>query len=343
MVDKMPDFLELLTKEERFATLWDNILLLHDKSRGQLPASKLGVTFTECLDPDPDEWSIWRVLPWFFSTIAVAAFVMMCFALYDGKYATLWLSPFLIAFFLTWYFYKRRYHPSDRQLERCLRTQQQFDWYGSLEKSRRDFELGKKTALSDPEDSTTIIPAKRFEGINGLRLIIKSGAMGAEAREEQLFTELEMRETPYHASSKQRFEENGEQPQVSPKALMEQSLPMKPGTRKRNAIAHPFELVQALYFPVFLEDFLKDWNKPLSEKKQFRAVNLVLFDIIKEDPNLSIKELMEKVRAAALDNYQVHLQYSDEILAKIVGKSAEGKYGAFKKYALKRLAEMRAP
>lgn len=88
---------------------------------------------------------------------------------------------------------------------------------------------------------------------------------------------------------------------------------------------------------------MKDWNKPLSEKKQFRAVNLVLFDIIKEDPNLSIKELMEKVRAAALDNYQVHLQYSDEILAKIVGKSAEGKYGAFKKYALKRLAEMRAP
>ncbi|MGB3470010.1 MAG: hypothetical protein WBA51_04235 [Erythrobacter sp.] len=106
MANDLNEALDLRTWDERYVTLWDDILMEYGEERGQLPASKLGVEFTECLDPDPDEWSIGRVLPWVFSAITFVAFLMICFALYDGKFATLWVSLFVIASFLKWYSHK---------------------------------------------------------------------------------------------------------------------------------------------------------------------------------------------------------------------------------------------
>lgn len=340
MVIGVNESLDLRTREERFATLWDDILIEHGEERGQLPASKLGVEFTECLDPDPDEWSIGRMLQWVFSAITFAAFLMMCFALYDGKFATLWMSLFVIATFLTWYSYRRRNHPNSRQLERCLTTEHQFEWYVRLEKRRSDYELGKKSAFADPDEPNGTLPAVRFEGLEGLRLIVRSGSMGAAAQGRLLLTELEAREMHEKASEIDKSKEDGEQSEEQREAVTEPSLPMQQGIRKRSSRPHPFEMVAVLYFSDFLEDFLEGWDKPQSEKDQYRAANLVLFDMINKDPNLSIKKLMEGVRASALAVHKVHLHYSDDILAKIVGKSAEGTYGAFKKYVLERSRQL---
>lgn len=340
MITGVNEALDLRAREERFATLWDDILIEHGEERGQLPASKLGVEFTECLDPDPDEWSIRRVLQWVFSAITFAAFLMMCFALYDGKFASLWMSLFVIAAFLTWYFYKRRNHPNNRQLERCLATEQQFEWYVRLEKRRSDYEFGKKSALADPDELTSTLPAARFKGLEGLRLIVRSGSMEAAVQGRLFLTELDAWEMHEKASDIDKSEEDGEQLDEQREAPTEPALPMQQGIRKRSSLPHPFEMVAALYFPDFLEDFLESWDKPQSEKDQFRAANLVLFDMINKDQNLSIKKLMEGVRATALKVHDVHLHYSDDILAKIVGKSAEGTYGAFKKYVLERSRQL---
>lgn len=340
MVTGVNETFDLRTREERFATLWDDILIEHGEERGQLPASKLGVEFTECLDPDPDEWSIGRVFQWVFSAITFAAFLMMCFSLYDGKFATLWMSLFVIAAFLTWYSYQRRNHPNNRQLERCLATKQQFEWYVRLEKRRSDYELGKKSALPDPDEPTGTLPAARFEGLEGLRLIVRSGSMGAATQGGLFFTELEVREVHKQGSDLGIVEQGGEQSDEPQEAFAESPLPMQSGVRKRSERPHPFEIVVALYFPDFLKDFLDNWDKPQAEKDQFRALNLVLFDLISTDPNMSIKDLIRNVRELTVAYHGIHLQYSDNILAKIVGKSAEGPYGAFKKYLLERSRQL---
>ncbi|MGB3470009.1 MAG: hypothetical protein WBA51_04230 [Erythrobacter sp.] len=138
-----------------------------------------------------------------------------------------------------------------------MATEQQFEWFVRLEKRRSDYELGKKLAFADPDELIGTLPAAHFQGLEGLRLIIRSASMGAAAQGGLFFTELEVRKMHEQASDMEKAQDGGEQFDEPREMLTESPLPMGPGFRKRSERPHPFEMVAALFFPDFLEDFLE--------------------------------------------------------------------------------------
>jgi hypothetical protein len=176
-------------------------------------------------------------------------------------------------------------------------------------------------------DGASIIKKEDFVGLNGLRLILRSGAIDACEQTRALFVEA-----PRAAVSELADNAPKEVPPVRDRGSNK-------GSRSASAAVgreaeHPFAGIDYLAFEEALDQYLQSAHKTQTEKQQFRFVNLKAWELVERDPCLQIGTIANKVRESAKTHY-LHIDYTDEILGKIVGKSAKGTYGKFKAYLIK--------
>jgi hypothetical protein len=176
-------------------------------------------------------------------------------------------------------------------------------------------------------DGTSIIKKQDFAGLNGLRLILRSGAIDACEQARALFVEA-----PRAAVGDLADNAPKEVPPVRDRGS-DKGSPSASAALNRKA-EHPFAGVDYLAFEEALDQYLQSARKTQTEKQQFRFVNLTAWELVERDPCLQIGTIAKKVRESAETHY-LHIDYTDEILGKIVGKSARGTYGEFKAYLIK--------
>lgn len=97
---------------------------------------------------------------------------------------------------------------------------------------------------------------------------------------------------------------------------------------------HPFTGIAEGAFTQALNTYLEAAPKSLSEKDQFRYVNMETWKIVQRDPCLQTGQIAARVRRRR-GRHSRHIDYTDDVLGKIVGRSASGTYGTFKAFLIK--------
>jgi hypothetical protein len=179
-------------------------------------------------------------------------------------------------------------------------------------------------------DGASVIARQEFAGLNGLRLIVRSGAIDARAKAQELFVEVPRVVLDERVKSRDTAPAPMPQHQADEHDLGLGIVPVSP-VREAD---HPFTGIAESAFTQALNTYLEAAPKSLSEKDQFRFVNMETWKIVQRDPCLQTGQIAARVREGA-EEHKRHIDYTDDVLGKIVGRSASGTYGAFKAFLIK--------
>lgn len=318
---------DLRTDEERFPTLWVAFLQEHSEDCHKTPEAVLGIAFLERLDPEQGEWTWLNLGRWAGTGVAMIASLLTVLAMVGDGIPVLWTCLAILTGAFAWECHRRLRKPTYRELQACLHTAEQHAWFVRLETCRAKLEAGKRSVMRRRGHGASIIKKEDFAGLNGLRLIVRSGAIDAIEQTRAFFVEA-----PRAAVSELADNAPKEVPPVRHGGINKGS-PSASAAVIREA-DHPFTGIDYLAFEEALDQYLQSAHKTQTEKQQFRFVNLKAWELVERDPCLQIGQIANNVRESAKAHY-LHIDYTDEILAKIVGKSAKGTYGKFKAYLIK--------
>jgi hypothetical protein len=321
---------DLRTGEERFPTLWAALLQEHGENGQKTPEAVLGIAFLERLDPEQGEWTWLNVGKWAgigFSVFGTALTILTMVG--DGN-PVLWLCLAALSGAGAWECDRRLRKPSHRELQARLRTSEQHKWFVRLETCRAKFEAGKHIAMRERGNGASIIPSKAFAGLNGLRLIVRSGAIDARAKAQELFVEVPRGVLNERAKSRDTVASPMPQAHGDEHELGLSIVPVSPV----HEADHPFTGIAEDAFTAALKTYIEAAPKSLSEKDQFRYVNVETWKLVQRDPCLQTGQIAARVREGA-EKRGRHIDYTDDVLGKIVGRSASGTYGAFKAFLIK--------
>lgn len=321
---------DLRTGEERFPTLWAALLQEHGEDGKKTPESVLGIAFLERLDPEQGEWTWLYVGKWASAGLSVVGAALTILTTIGDGNPVPWLCLAVLSGAAAWECDRRLRKPSHRELQARLRTSEQHKWFVRLETCRAKFEAGKSTVMRQRGDGASVIAKEEFAGLNGLRLIVRSGAIDARAKAQELFIEVPRVVLDERAKSRVSA------PSPKPQARDDEhglGLGIVPASPVREA-DHPFTGIAESAFTEALNTYLEAAPKSLSEKDQFRYVNMETWKIVQGDPCLQTGQIAARVREGA-EKRGRHIDYTDDVLGKIVGRSASGTYGAFKALLIK--------
>lgn len=321
---------DLRTGEERFPTLWFALLQEHGEDPQKTPESVLGIAFLEQLDPEQGEWTWLYVGKWASAGLSVVGAALTILTMIGDGNPLLWLSLSALTGAAAWECDRRLRKPSHRELQARLRTSEQHKWFVRLETCRAKFEAGKSSAMRQRGDGASVIARQEFAGLNGLRLIVRSGAIDARAKAQELFVEVPR--AVLNERTKPRDTVVSPMPQAHG-AEHELDLGIAPVSPVRET-DHPFTGIAEIAFTAALNTYLEATPKSLSEKDQFRYVNLEAWKLVQRDPCLQTGQIAARVREGA-EKRGRHIDYTDDVLGKIVGRSASGTYGTFKAFLIK--------
>lgn len=321
---------DLRTGEERFPTLWAALLQEHGEDGKKTPESVLGIAFLERLDPEQGEWTWLYVGKWASAGLSVVGAALTILTTIGDGNPVPWLCLAVLSGAAAWECDRRLRKPSHRELQARLRTSEQHKWFVRLETCRAKFEAGKSTVMRQRGDGASVIARQEFAGLNGLRLIVRSGAIDARAKAQELFVEVP------RAVLNERVGTRDSVPSPKPQARGDEhdlGLGIVPVSPVRET-DHPFTGIAEVAFTDALNTYLEAAPKSLSEKDQFRYVNMETWKIVQRDPCLQTGQIAARVREGA-EEHSRHIDYTDDVLGKIVGRSANGTYGAFKAFLIK--------
>lgn len=321
---------DLRTGEERFPTLWAALLQEHGEDGQRTPEAVLGIAFLERLDPEQGEWTWLNVAKWASIGVSVFAAALSVLAMVGDGNPVLWLYLAALTGAAAWECDRRLRKPSHRELQARFRTSEQHKWFVRLETCRTKFEAGKLSAMRERGNGGSIINSKAFAGLKGLRLIVRSGAIDARAKAQELFVEVPRAVLSERAKSHNTVVSPMPQARGDEHDLGLSILPVSP-IRETD---HPFTGIAEGAFTEALNKYLDAAPKSVSEKDQFRYVNLETWKLVQGDPCLQTGQIAARVREGA-EKCGRHIDYTDDVLGKIVGRSASGTYGAFKAFLIK--------
>lgn len=321
---------DLRTGEERFPTLWAALLQEHGEDGQRTPEAVLGIAFLERLDPEQGEWTWLNIAKWAGIGLSVFAAALTVLTLIGDGNPLLWLSLSALTGAAAWECDRRLHKPTHRELQACLKLSEQHAWFVRLETCRAKFEAGKHIAMRERGDGASVIAKEDFEGLNGLRLIVRTGAIDARVKAQELFVEVPRAVLSERAGSRDTVGSPMPQTHGDEHDL---GLSIVPVSSVREA-DHPFTGIAEGAFTAALNTYLEAAPKSLSEKDQFRYVNLETWKLVQGDPCLQTGQIAARVREGA-DKRGRHIDYTDDVLGKIVGRSASGTYGAFKAFLIK--------
>lgn len=321
---------DLRTGEERFPTLWAALLQEHGEDGKKTPEAVLGIAFLERLDPEQGEWTWLYVGKWASAGLSVVGAALTILTMIGDGNPLPWLCLAALTGAAAWECNRRLRKPSHRELQARLRTSEQHKWFVRLETCRAKFESGKSSAMRQRGDGASIIPSKAFAGLNGLRLIVRSGAIDARVKAQELFVEvprvvLNVRVGTRDTAASPKPQVRGDEHDLG--------LSIVPVSPVREA-DHPFTGIAEIAFTAALNTYLEAAPKSVSEKDQFRFVNQETWKIVQRDPCLQTGQIAARVRESA-EEHSRYIDYTDDVLGKIVGRSASGTYGAFKAFLIK--------
>jgi hypothetical protein len=321
---------DLRTGEERFPSLWSALLQEHGENPQKTPESVLGIAFLERLDPEQGEWTWLYVGKWASAGLSVVGAALTILTMIGDGNPLLWLSLSALTGAAAWECDRRLRRPSHRELQACLRTSEQHKWFVRLETCRAKFEAGKSTVMRQRGDGASVIARQEFAGLNGLRLIVRSGAIDAHAKAQELFVEVPRAVLNERVGTRDTAASPKPQVRGDEHELGLGIVPVLP-VRETD---HPFTGIAEVAFTQALNSYLEAAPKSVSEKDQFRYVNLETWKIVQGDPCLQTGQIAARVRQNA-EKHDRHIDYTDDVLGKIVGRSASGTYGAFKAFLTK--------
>lgn len=321
---------DLRTGEERFPTLWADLLQQHLEDGQKTPEALFGIAFLERLDPERAEWTWLNIAKWACSGFSVFGAAMTVLTMIGDGNPVLWLCLAAMSGAAAWECNRRLRKPSHRELQSRLRTSEQHKWFVRLETCRAKFEAGKQCAMRQRGDGASVIARQEFAGLNGLRLIVRSGAIDARAKAQELFVEVPRAVLNERAKPRDTVASPMPQAHGDEHDLGLGIVPVSP-VRETD---HPFTGIAEVAFTDALNVYLEAAPKSLSEKDQFRYVNLEAWKIVQRDPCLQTGQIAARVRESA-EEHSRHIDYTDDVLGKIVGRSASGTYGAFKAFLIK--------
>ncbi len=321
---------DLRTGEERFPTLWSALLQEHGEDPQKTPEAVLGIAFLERLDPEQGEWTWLYVGKWAIAGLSVFAAALSVLAMVGDGNPVLWLYLAALTGAAAWECDRRLRKPSHRELQARLRTSEQHQWFVRLETCRAKFEAGKGSAMRKRGDGASVIANEDFAGLNGLRLIVRSGAIDARAKAQELFVEVPRVALNERVGKRDTIASPMPQAHGDEHDLGLSIVPVAP-VRETD---HPFTGIAEVAFTRALNTYLEAAPKSVSEKDQFRYVNLETWKIVQGDPCLHTGQIAARVREGA-EKRGRHIDYTDDVLGKIVGRSASGTYGAFKAFLIK--------
>ncbi|KPF89131.1 hypothetical protein IP81_17080 [Novosphingobium sp. AAP83] len=318
------------TGEERFPTLWAALLQEHGEDGQKTTEAVLGLAFLERLDPEQGEWTWLNVGKWASIGFSVFGAALSVLAMVGDGNPVLWLCLAALSGAAAWECNRRLRKPSHRELQARLQTSEQHQWFVRLETCRARFEAGKRSAMRERGNGGSFIKSEAFAGLNGLRLIVRSGAIDARATAQELFVEVPRAVLSERARSRDTVASLMPKPRGDEHDM---GLSIVPVSTIRET-EHPFSGIAESAFAEALNKYLEAAPKSLSEKDQFRYVNLETWKIVQRDPCLQTGQIAAKVREGA-EKRGRHIEYTDDVLGKIVGSSASSTYGAFKAFLIK--------
>jgi len=323
---------DLRTGEERFPSLWSALLQEHGEDPQKTPEAVLGIAFLERLDSEQGEWTWLYVGKWASAGLSVVGAALTILTMIGDGNPVPWLCLAALTGAAAWECDRRLRKPSHRELQARLRTSEQHKWFVRLETCRAKFEAGKSTVMRQRGDGASVIAKEEFAGLNGLRLIVRSGAIDARAKAQELFIEVPRAVLNERVGT--RDTAASPTPQISGHEH-DLGLSIVPVSPAREA-DHPFTGIAEVAFTDALNTYLQAAPKSLSEKDQFRYVNLETWKIVQGDPCLQTGQIAARVREGA-EKRGRHIDYTDDVLGKIVGRSASGTYGTFKAFLIKQV------
>lgn len=321
---------DLRTGEERFPTLWAALLQEHGEDGHRTPEAVLGIAFLERLDPEQGEWTWLNIAKWAGIGLSVFAAALTVLTLIGDGNPLLWLSLSALTGAAAWECDRRLRKPTHRELQACLKLSEQHAWFVRLETCRAKFEAGKHIAMRERGDGASVIAKEDFAGLNGLRLIVRTGAIDARAKAQELFVEVPRAVLSERAGSRDTAASPMPQARGGEHDMGLSIVPVSP-IRETD---HPFSGIAHEAFVNALNQYLEAAPKSQSEKDQFRYVNLETWKLVQGDPCRQTGQIAAKVRHNA-EKHDRHIDYTDDVLGKIVGRSASGTYGAFKAFLIK--------
>ncbi len=322
---------DLRTDEERFPTAWADLLQSFGEDRRKTSEEVLGVDLLERLDPEQSDWTWLNAARWAGLGTSVSSAALLALSLAGNGYSLAWLCLTVLSGAIAWQCDRRLRRPTYRELQACLKTAEQHAWFSRAETYRAELEAGKRSAFRERGKDVPAIPKEAFRGLDGLRLIVRSGTFDAGVKRQQLFVE----------ASRKAFSEAAE--------LQDQANPAKVPTRfgehdetstsempaRNRGTKHPFVGIEREKFIEALDEYLDKTGKTKNEKAQLRFINLAIWEVVQQDPHLPTKGIADQVRCSAERHFQ-QLDQSEEVLQKIVGTSSKGTYGRFKAELIKR-------
>lgn len=321
---------DLRTGEERFPTLWAALLQEHGEEGQKTPESVLGIAFLDRLDPEKGEWTWLYMGKWASVGLSVVCAALTILTMFGDGNPVQWLCLAALSGAAARECDRRLRKPSHRELQARLRTSEQHKWFVRLETCRAKFEAGKSSVMRQRGDGASVIARQEFAGLNGLRLIVRSGAIDARAKAQELFVEVPKAVLNERVKSRDSAPAPMPQPHADENDLGLSIVPVSP-VREAD---HPFTGIAESAFTQALNTYLEAAPKSLSEKDQFRFVNMETWKIVQRDPCLQTGQIAARVREGA-EEHKRHIDYTDDVLGKIVGRSASGTYGAFKAFLIK--------
>lgn len=316
---------DLRTGEERFPTAWADLLQSFGEDRRKTCEEVLGVHFLERLDPEQRDWTWLNAGKWAGMGISISSAALMASSLAGNGYSPLWLCLTVLSGAIAWQCDRRLRKPTYRELQACLKTAEQHAWFSRAETYRAELEAGKRSAFRERGKDVPVVPKEAFRGLDGLRLIVRSGAFDADYKGQQLFVEASRK-----VSSERAEPQNQVNPSGFPARLGEhdETSTSEIPVRSRGT-KHPFVGIEREAFVEALDQYLAEADKSRMVKDQLRFIYIATWEVVQRDPYLSAKLIASEVIDSA-ERHFLSLDYSEPVLRKIVGTALKGTYGEFK-------------